>query len=554
MPIIFSGGSSSKKKKKNKNIESDADILKRELPHLINDVTMLIRRPFRFIWDESVGTASTDCFAEIRVAPRPFLEGEREVGQGTVYHETGHINFSPYGVQLMKEANKKGGEFLQSLVNIILDRKDDSLTAKEAPGFADILRRRLLVIRTMARRTKYAHVLKGLKLKEQSQVLRNFKPADVYEDFFMAAKCGKSPRLKATRKAMQYVRLKDLVGANPEHLLWCAEKVSEILAQSLKDEKKEDSHKRKERRKKVESEFVQLFNKVEKSINGEKVGPGTSLAMQSALKQYLGRLRVSGTKEVLRRITTIGMIHPGPISVGLEENVSIEEVAPDPRFASEYQSIRSEVDSLVAPMIKALRNLSTPSEFELYGQDEGELDFNEVARIATGLSGYRMETVVERDIDAEIHFAIDCSGSMHGPKIKEAKKLGVVFSEAITAMEPTCLGNMWSFNSEKICNYGPVSTTSGFVTIDGDHGNSDTSMLKVVGEKLLKSPKRRKILFELVQKITQQLTARGIIVIHLLVGVHGSPDIYPIELLYSSMEECLAEFGDLLHTIISHLK
>ena len=32
------------------------DILKQELPRLINDITMLIRRPFRLIWDESVGT------------------------------------------------------------------------------------------------------------------------------------------------------------------------------------------------------------------------------------------------------------------------------------------------------------------------------------------------------------------------------------------------------------------------------------------------------------------------------------------------------------------
>ena len=578
--IVFDDGDESPKKKK--TVESAEKILKRELPHIINDVTMLVRKPFRFIWDESVGTASTDCFAEIRVAPRPFLEGEREVGYGTVYHETGHICFSPYGMALMKEANKRGGEFLQSLVNIIIDRKDDMLTAKEAPGFADTLRRRLLVIRTLSRREKYAHLLKGFSLAQQSQVLRNFKPADTYEDFFLAAKCGKSPRLKATRKAMQYVKLKDLAEATPDKLLWIAEKVREILAESLKNDeakKKQSKKKRqkksndddeqpkndvKQKQQKAESEFVELFKKVEKSVNGKNIDQSIRNAMQAAVKQHLGTLRVSGTRELLRRLATMGMVHPGPISVGTVNRVPVREVKSSPRYVIEYEHIRREVEHLISPMVKALRNISTPSEFELYGQDEGELDFNEVARIATGLSGYRMETVVERDIDADIHLAIDNSGSMAKEKIKEAKKMGVVFSEAVSAMHPNCIGRIWSFNSDVICDYGPISSNSGFITAAGSAGNSDTHMLEMVGKMLLKSQKKRKILFvlcddgpdsiERVQKLTQELTARGIIIVHLLVGVHGSPDIYPIELLYSSIEECLEEFGTLLQTIISHLK
>ena len=59
---------------------------------------------------------------------------------------------------------------------------------------------------------------------------------------------------------------------------------------------------------------------------------------------------------------------------------------------------------------------------------------------------------------------------------------------------------------------------------------------------------------ELARKIAQQLIGRGIIVVHLLIGVHGTPDIYPFELLYTSMKECLEEFGTLLQTIISNIK
>ncbi|MCX6798117.1 MAG: hypothetical protein NTX66_02815, partial [Candidatus Falkowbacteria bacterium] len=126
------------------------------------------------------------------------------------------------------------------------------------------------------------------------------------------------------------------------------------------------------------------------------------------------------------------------------------------------------------------------------------------------------------------------------------------------------LGRLWSFNSNVIYDYGRPSENSAFIQLEGSAGNSDTHMLKAVGAKLLQSTKRRKILFvlcddgpddmKLVRKVSEQLTARGVIVIHLLVGVHGTPDIYPIELLYTNMEECLEEFGELLKTIISHLK
>ena len=531
------------------------DILKQELPRLINDITMLIRRPFRLIWDESVGTASTDCLAEIKIAPRPFLEGEREIGYGTAYHETGHICYSPYGVELLSEAYKEGGDVLQSIMNIILDRKDDVLTAREAPGFADTLRKRLLVIRTMSKREKYKHLFAGMSLKKQSQILRNFKPTDSFEDFFLAAKCGKSPRFKSTHKAMKYVKFSKLINASPEKLLWISKKVREILGEDMAKSDQE----------KVETKFIKLWTDGENAVGGGvKLDNETKNAIQNVMKQYLGGLRKQGIASVLKKLASMSISYPGPISVGLENEVPVKRVKKDPRFLTGYQRRLLELASLVNPMIKVLRNISTPSEFELYGQEEGELDLTEVARIATGLGGIYMETVIERDIDAEIHLAIDNSGSMHEEKIEIAKKIAIVFSEAIKALDPHCSGRVWSFNSKVIYDLGKIPNADAFVALKGSGGNSDTHMLKAVGSKLLRSTKRRKILFvlcddgpddmQLAKKMAEQLTARGVIVIHLLVGVHGTPDIYPIELLYTNMEECLEEFGSLLQTIISNLK
>ncbi len=535
--------------------EMAAEILKGELPRLMNDVSMLVARPFRFVWDPAVETASTDCIAEIRVAPRPFLEGEREVGYGTVYHETGHICFSPYGTKLLTRAHAEGGPVLQSLVNIILDRKDDSLTAEHAPGFEDTLRKRLLVIRTLARRVQYKNSLSRMSLPEQSRFLRNAKPKNAYEDFFLAAKCGKAPKLPATKRAMKYIRLDNIRGASLEKLLWIAKRVREILGEETENDQDQAQ---------AESGFVSMGTEIDKAERGKKLKPELIQAINAAVKMYIGALRTRSIDSLIRQIVSQGITYPGPLSVGTAQFVPVEKIPPQARYAPQYEEIRSGVTGLVDPLVKALRNINTPSEFELYGRDEGELDLTESARIATGLGGIYQETVVERDIDAEIHLAIDSSGSMEGNKIERAKELGVVFTEAILAINQTCLGRIWSFNSESIKDYGPVGGTSGFVLVEGGAGNSDTHMLPIVGKELLKSTKRRKIMIilcddgpdsiETVKRLTQQLIARGVIVIHLLVGVHGTPDIYPVELVYSSIEECLEEFGNLLKTIISHLK
>lgn len=538
--------------------EQAAVVLQRELPYLINDVAMLIGRPFRFVWDPSIDTASTDCLAEIRVSPWPFLEGERRVGYGMVYHETGHIRFSPYGVRLLERAQREGGQILRDLMNIILDRKDDYETAQAAPGFAEVLRERLLVIGTLARRKRYEDLLGKLSPAGQSRFLRHAKPQDPFEDFFFAAKWHKRPRFRATHRAMKYVSQRRVRESSPEELFWIAKRVREILASEPGFERRQEQ---------LEQGFTKLYrvaSGVECGTKGRRLTPALARALNTLIANYLKGLRRGGIGQLLQHLKSAGLVHPGPISVGMTSTVPVKKIPPDPKFAADNERLLSEVKHLVTPLVRRLKKLDTPSEIELYGRDEGELDLIEAARIATGLSGYYRETVVERDIDAELHLAIDSSGSMQGEKVLTAKKIATVFSAAIRELDPICRGRLWSFNSRAICDYGPPASNSGFVSIEGDDGNSDTHMLKVVGTELAKSTKRRKVLLvlcddgpdnmERAKRLSQQLVARGIIVVHLLVGVHGTPDIYPIELLYTSMEECLEEFGDLLKTIISHLK
>lgn len=100
--------------------------------------------------------------------------------------------------------------------------------------------------------------------------------------------------------------------------------------------------------------------------------------------------------------------------------------------------------------------------------------------------------------------------------------------------------------------------------IDGEAGNSDTHMLTVAAQKLRESKRKRKVLImlcddgpddlKLAARIARELKEQGIIVIHMFVGVHGTPNIYPTELLFSTMEDCLNSFGDILETVVKNLK
>lgn len=546
--------------------ERAVKILEREFPILCNDIGMLVCRPFTLIWDSTISTASTDCKAEIMLSPRFFIEGHRDVGYGTAYHECGHIRHSPYGVKLLQRCDKEGGSIRRMIMNIILDRKDDMLTVKDASGFAVLLRLRLTYICTMTRREELKEELQRRGIVDERDIiaiLKHFKPRDCYEDFFFAAKWHKSPRFKEVSQVMKkYLARRRLLNASPAYLFWVAEQIHKRLGDP--PERKEDND---------NSRFATLMalallvERGESPPFGEgrmKLSPSLAQALKQMVQRYLATARTSGLKGLIQRLKTMGMVHAGPLSTGGTKKVPLKKVKPGAQYASAYHSLLTEVESQIYPLTQRLRKIDNPSEFEIFGQDEGELDLSESARIATGLTGFHLETVTERDIDAEIHLALDCSGSMAGEKLHSAKKLAVVFSEAISILAPACAGRLWAFNAEAIYDFGPPSNMSGFVTIEGEAGNSDTHMLKEVGSQLGKSQKRRKVLLVLcddgpddmkeAKKLSHQLMARGVVVVHLLVGVHGTPSIYPFELLYASMDECLNEFGDLIESIVKNLK
>jgi len=545
--------------KKSTPTKQELQILEKEFPLICNDLAMLLAKPFRLIWDSTIQTAATDCIAEIRITPQFFLQGLRSIGYGSIYHECGHILFSPYGAEIL--AGEENDILLVRIINMLLDRKDDWNTVEFAPGFADVIRQRLVYICTMGVREKFEEKFRNFEKEELDVLLKNWKPKDVYEDFFFAAKWHKRARFKDTHRAMKHITRAKLQNADADQILYLAKKVRDILG---------DSSESTNRGANLFILLIQLTNAFSNGRGLPVLSPSFLKGMERLAVSYVKMGRQASMNSLLQHLNKT-TIWPGPLSVGKAENVKIEKVKPRASNTAIYQQYLSQVSHLVEQAKKKLKALDNPSEFTLYGQEEGdELDFDEVGKIACSLNGFYKETIVERNIDAEIHLAIDCSGSMEKDKVETAKQLATLFSESIlsvnegSASESIIDGHVWGYNSIYISDFGPVSRQSGFVNLLGSAGNSDTDMLKHVGTKLSKSQRKHKVLIVFaddgpdgiveVNKLTRLLLSRGIIVIHMLIGVHGTPEIYPFELPFTSMDECLNEFGDILVTIINHLK
>jgi|GEM_PF-1385170 len=582
--------------------ECDKIIIEHIFPVLSDRITALIGKPFCLIFDPATPTASTDCIAEVRMNPWFFTEGLTEVGFGTGYHESGHIRFSPWGTKLLKEAYEFGGEILQHIMGIILDRKDDLLTVQHAPGYANTLRQRLAYICTMTRRLDLANQLdvylkriahphplhtkisakkeKNKKNRPRSvqnipekkdtekqitALLKNWKSKDAYEDFFFAAKWHKRPRIRKVHKAMKLLASKRLLHANPDQLLWIAQEIHAILGDPDEHEKKRGTpQSRKKLRLELEASFIDLCLLASGIELGKSVDQNLLNSIGAIIDGSLKAQRTQAIARLVQWMRTQNTIIRGIHSVGRTHTVPVKRIFSNGVHAPAYNRILASVQHHVQPLVRKLKALDNPSEYTLYGRDEGEIDFREVARIATGLSGFRKEIVEERNIDAEIHLAIDRSGSMEGEKLEQAKQIAVVFSEAIMALRPSCEGNIWAFNSQVIYDYGPPSKWPAFVATKADAGNSDSHLLSVVSKRLQESKRKRKVLvmlcddgpddMEMARQISYQLKSFGVIVVHMFIGVHGTQNFYPTELLFNTMNDCLEGFGDILEQIVKNLK
>ena len=296
----------------------DMELFKKEFPYICNDVAMVVCRPFRLICDPAIDTAATDCKANIFLSLRFFTERFIRQAYGSVYHETGHILFSPEAGEVIAQAKNKGGEELAAIVNLLYDRKDDFLFARENPGFAMTLRRRLAYICLFARYYEWKERLakKGMGNEEILKFLKNWKPYDAYEDFFFVVKWGKSPRLSVTTRALRHCRMRKLEKATPDEILSWAKKIRDILGKMPTIEKQSAIRR-----------FVCLIQLCSTIERPDKLPPRLARLVATVAKAYVAMVRGDGLKQLEKLLKSARLSYPGPLmSVGLVDDVLVKPV------------------------------------------------------------------------------------------------------------------------------------------------------------------------------------------------------------------------------------
>lgn len=497
------------------------------LPQIVSDILAIVGRAVNLVWDPGIGTAATDLMATIYFNPYWFEEKLDAVGYGMVYHETGHIKFSAHLHGIMGKAKQEGGEALMHIVNLILDRHDDELGAAASPGLAMVLRKRLGYLFPRIR-TRYP-----------------------WEDFAYACKKRTQPRFPETRAAMRVLRrLKQSGKWTEEAVLEAAICIRKILGHSPNEESAE------------EQGFVRFMAAVAKAESGPPLTQVQIDNLDKAIQVMLVGARNNDLKR-LQRLLRMQEGSPPPTVAhrkGWVEPEIIREREVDP---AAYQAVRQTVAGEVARARALFRSIESPVETVVRFQDEGELDFQNLSRLVTGLGGCFAYTTVDRDLDASIHLAQDLSSSMTGAGEEFARKLGVIFTESILTLRPYVEGHAWGYRTagrkSYVFDYGPCRVGSALAKAKADGSNADWEALTVISRELRRSTRRRKVIImigddgpsdpEEVNRLAARLLQANIPVIHILVGVVAAPRIYPVQLLFRSFPELVGEFGSVLDKI-----
>lgn len=509
--------------------EKDLRITQSIISQMRTDMLAITQKPFSLIISRETEVAGTDCLSQIHFNPAPFEQGKIDLGYGTGYHEAGHIKYSS---KLYDAKLKAGDEITGHIVNLIMDRHDDYLNAKDAPGFSDTLR---------------------LRLKEYFPGHRGRNP---WEDFAFACKKWTRPRFPASVQAMKIVKkLHREESWNTQAVVEAAQKIRDILSKDLPPIKQYQQ----------EEGFMLYMRGIDQIERGPRLTPKQIQQIKQLQKNIL-QVERKDELGALQKFLAQAKKNQGnqPCSIPPHQlNLTKTEIIKPSKDAGKYQEVLSNINNHVNALRNALERIDSPVESTVRFQEEGELDHLNLSRLVLGFKDCFETTVMERDLDVEIHLALDQSGSMMGKKINYARQLGVLFNEAILSKKTFIDGHIWGYYSNDqaiIYDYGSCTKNNPVVTAQADGGNADWEMLSIIAKNLAKSRRQQKVIIvvgddgpsdsQKVNQLATKLAGHGIPTIHIMVGVFAAPKIYPVELLFQDFPELIQNFGKILLTIL----
>lgn len=509
-------------------------------------------------------TASTDCRSIVMFNPEPFIEGKIEAGFGRGLHEVGHILFdrngtildpkrSPvdeaYGTLLLERAHDEGGERLQSILNLIMDRRSDDLQMKMYPGNVDALRYRI------------PHLLPGERHNpETNNIEKRLNGClfdcdrSVFVDFLYAIKKRTRPKHAIVHKCVSLARRaiwRVNEGKRPyAHLLTTAIEIVRRLSESDPEHATP----------KQEPQRLDLiFWKVMRAFKRAEQGRKVSKAFAEAFREHLGlKLKVRRIQALATIKSALSSVSSGAKNKGGSGSVdpSKEKVIFVPLNPEAYRSAPLKAFSAGRRMRQLLQLFSVPVTNVLQGLNQGEFDLEALPAFMIGQSDVMKIEFKRTELDLAIALLLDVSGSMDG---LDANHIAVAWNEGLRDSEREVSSRLFAFN-DVVYDCGKAQRNNGIVGIDCCHGTNETFGVRVAGNWLATEKRRFRILLTIcdgapadsvsVRKEAHALLRQGILPVRILVGVDIAPKTYPVELFFNGWDEFQRELYPLFKTLI----
>lgn len=513
------------------------------VPFLIALLPMMAavaRKPIRVELTSEEPTASTDCKSVVHFNPQPYLEGKIEAGDGRGLHEVSHIRFSPRGAELMERATDEGGSRLAHLFNLILDRRDDDRNCREHPGYALRVRRRL------------ADLMPGPDGARSGVSEDGY--TSVFTDFAYACKKRTRPRHAVVRRCIQIVnqyikRANASRRANADDaLLEAAKKVKAILDPFEPERSDAES-----------DAFERFMQALLRAIRGGRVSPTARAAFRQAMGRWHAanrRKTLHGLSAAFHALPTRATVAGGSLQTGGGSSAGgqIHRVPPN---ADAYSRALARVRPYVAPLRQTLYELALPETRVERGLDEGELDFDALAVLASGGRDCMMREDEERRLDLAVVFVNDISGSRFVDTF--GMDLGVAFNESLVHGPSGVEATFLAFHDD-VFDCGRAQPANGIASLKAAGSTNEAFALQVAGQILARSARRRKLIFvacdggpndvRAVETQCRTLMTHGILPIRLLIGVDAAPRTYPVELFFNNYEDLFRDLVSLFRSIL----
>jgi hypothetical protein len=539
------------------------------LAHLRDMIEAVICKPFELIPCREQPTASTDAVSKVYFNPYPFELGLDDVGYGIGIHEAGHIVNSPYAVPLLEQAGKAGGEALANILNILLDRKDDDLTARQNPGYAHYIWGRL----------DYLLPKKPKQIK------------DAGEDFIYACKKRVRAKTAAVAKCMTMVRRAKLGSkSQPDTILRLAKKImKELFAEPSGKELRQFARKMEKEKPDLLSFLLKQAKKLQPE--GKRRDHMVLVYVHQSMCSFVANVKkmrkLENGPELSNReqFAIIAMIdhmelttQPDPIENGLrsrprsrhEANLDIINVGPASVIFDRYEtSILGHIQDLQ----DTLQRLTEDRLTVIRGQDEGDVDMDDTVGIATEADDIHCQTYLDQIPTAAISLVLDVSGSTKGNALMQIKRLGVLFCSALDDQDKF-EGEVWAFHSSfYFC--GKAQRGNGLVTLEADHQTHQGEAMELAVSHLKDMDYERKLMIvicdggpnsdELVKRANEKALQHGIEpILILVIDDEEAEDAEYIQelldaecnrdfrwrILYNDYATVITEFGTILEKIL----